>query len=94
MDFFDAKELHVIPKGILPMESTRGLGLDLDHAVADPLIEQFSRWEVELIMAQRTFRRILVMSAVGDSVATHGLVHRFPVELLRINRPERAADAS
>jgi hypothetical protein len=49
---------------------------------------------VKLIMAQRTFRRILVMSAVGDSVATYGIVHRFPVGLLRINRPERAADAS
>jgi hypothetical protein len=43
VDFLDAEELDVIPKGILPMESTRGLGLDLDHAVADPLIEQFSR---------------------------------------------------
>ncbi len=94
MDFLDAEELDVIPKGILPMETTSGLGLDLDHAVADPLVEEFSRGQVKLIMAQRTFRRILVMSAVGDSVATYGIVHRFPVGLLRINRPERAADAS
>ena len=87
VDFFDAEKLHVIPKGVLPMEAACGFGLDIDDAVADPLVEQFSRGQMQLIMAQGTFRRILVMSAVGDSVATYGIVHRFPVGLLRINTP-------
>ena len=68
MDLFDAKEFDMIAEGVVPLEPAGRLRLDIDPAALEALLRQFARFQVELIVAQRTFVRVDVMGSMSNTI--------------------------
>lgn len=83
VNLLNTKKLDVIAKGIEPMESAGRMGQNFNPVAMEALFGEVPWFEVQLIVAQGAFVRILVVRSMCDTIVANFVIRdhkRFPGE--------------
>jgi hypothetical protein len=71
VNLLDTEKFDMIAKGIEPMESAGGMGQNFNPTALEALFREVPWFEVQLIVAQGAFVRILVVRSMCDTIVAY-----------------------